>query len=113
MCIVILFALSTFGLPEPDAGTNLSIIGSLVLACIAIRFVISRDTPRVPYMTSIDREAVTTLLYLLVMAYLNTEFSSFLADDSKLDVALLGGGVVLIVILAPMLAYAIKRFKSA
>ncbi|MBJ3761990.1 hypothetical protein ILP92_04420 [Maribius pontilimi] len=109
MAIIMLFSVVTFGISGEDNGSALGIVGSLLLATIAVRFVISQDTPRVPYMTCIDKEALATFLFLLFVAFLHTEFNSFLVGPEQIYFAFGGFSLVAVIMAAPLARYLFRR----
>lgn len=92
LVIIIALGLLTFLLPFSAVPGRLAIVGSLVIATIAIQFVIAADVPRVPYTTHVDREVLATLCFLLLCSGLHGAVGIDIIDEWSAIVALSVGG---------------------
>lgn len=108
MAIIALFSLTTFGIPFTNVGDRISITGSLLLASIAVKFVISADTPRVPYTTAIDREIIIVFLYLLGLAGTHTLVKSEAANSLAFSISAGAVGLILISMCVPLVKYSTR-----
>lgn len=70
--VILFLALLTFSLGIDERGDRLTITSSLLLATIAVKFVVASDIPRVPYFTMLDREIILVFAYLLAIATIHS-----------------------------------------
>ncbi|KQI71894.1 hypothetical protein AN191_10620 [Loktanella sp. 5RATIMAR09] len=112
MIVIMIFSLFTFGMSGEGNGAALGIVGSLLLATIAVRFVISQDTPRVPYTTHIDREAIATFFFLLFVAFIHSDFNTVIPSSSETLVSGVSFLVVLLFMISPMIKYSFRKPKK-
>lgn len=69
LLIILGFALTGMFTDPTDVHSRLGLASSLVLAAVAVKFVVAADLPRVPYLTALDVEYALVLFYLLCISY--------------------------------------------
>lgn len=62
LAIIIVLTLATFELNKEDVTDSFNTTITLLLAAVAVKFVVSNDIPRVTYLTSADKETIATLV---------------------------------------------------
>ena len=95
LVIIVFLALLTFRLPIEAMPDRLAIVGSLVIATIAIKFVTAADVPRVPYTTRIDRETLATLFFLFICSAIHGAIGIESANHWGSIVAFVIGGALI------------------
>jgi len=95
--------LAAFSLhPEDDRADRIGISVTLLLAAIAVKFVVAADIPRVPYCTILDLETLLSYLFLLTVTCL---FALGTEESNKKmfqTTALVSGFMLLFVLKTPI-----------
>ncbi|MEL7023293.1 MAG: hypothetical protein AAGL69_06060 [Pseudomonadota bacterium] len=112
LVVIIVLALTTFSLDLTARGDRIGITGSLLLATIAVKFVVASDVPRVSYMTKLDLEILSVFVFMLIVAVIHSFVGLLISPSVGFQAAAVAAGIVFLLMLIRPIRHWRKRVRQ-